>query len=135
MSTATAEQEKDQQVPHQSQSPPPSEAGDFGDDQSTAGGDDNQSTAGGDGKRSASRRRNRGRGRRSSRANSGALGPVSNIANGLTETAGNLGNSALQGGEENGGKKPLRLRLDLNLDVEIEIKARIHGDITLALLS
>ncbi|RAK98185.1 uncharacterized protein BO80DRAFT_447790 [Aspergillus ibericus CBS 121593] len=28
----------------------------------------------------------------------------------------------------------LKLRLDLNLDVEVELKAKIHGDITLALL-
>ncbi|KAL5335508.1 hypothetical protein BJX70DRAFT_401500 [Aspergillus crustosus] len=28
----------------------------------------------------------------------------------------------------------LKLRLDLNLDLEIELKARIHGDLTLALL-
>ncbi|QPG97720.1 hypothetical protein C2857_006764 [Epichloe festucae Fl1] len=31
-------------------------------------------------------------------------------------------------------KNPLKLRLDLNLDVEIELRAKIHGDITLALL-
>ncbi|RAL13327.1 uncharacterized protein BO97DRAFT_477215 [Aspergillus homomorphus CBS 101889] len=29
----------------------------------------------------------------------------------------------------------LKLRLDLNLDIEVELKAKIHGDITLALLS
>ncbi|KAL4864254.1 hypothetical protein BDV12DRAFT_201293 [Aspergillus spectabilis] len=28
----------------------------------------------------------------------------------------------------------LKLRLDLNLEIEIELKARIHGDLTLALL-
>ncbi|RDW61174.1 uncharacterized protein DSM5745_10672 [Aspergillus mulundensis] len=28
----------------------------------------------------------------------------------------------------------LKLKLDLNLDVEVELKARIHGDLTLALL-
>ncbi|KAL4863029.1 hypothetical protein BDV12DRAFT_34315 [Aspergillus spectabilis] len=33
--------------------------------------------------------------------------------------------------EDNG----LKLRLDLNLDIEIELKAKIHGDLTLALLS
>ena len=38
------------------------------------------------------------------------------------------------GGGGGGGKNPLRLRLDLNLEVEIELKARIHGDLTLALL-
>jgi len=29
----------------------------------------------------------------------------------------------------------LKLRLDLNLDIEIELKARIRGDLTLALMS
>ncbi|KAI9376318.1 hypothetical protein BJX61DRAFT_490993 [Aspergillus egyptiacus] len=29
----------------------------------------------------------------------------------------------------------LKLRLELNLDIEVELKARIHGDLTLALLS
>ncbi|KAL2848430.1 hypothetical protein BJY01DRAFT_246442 [Aspergillus pseudoustus] len=28
----------------------------------------------------------------------------------------------------------LKLRLDLNLDIEVDLKARIHGDLTLALL-
>ena len=28
----------------------------------------------------------------------------------------------------------LKLRIELNLDIEIELKARIHGDLTLALL-
>jgi hypothetical protein len=32
------------------------------------------------------------------------------------------------------GKEPLRLRLDVNLDLDIELRARIHGDVTLALL-
>ncbi|KAF3767044.1 hypothetical protein M406DRAFT_350380 [Cryphonectria parasitica EP155] len=31
-------------------------------------------------------------------------------------------------------KNPLKLRLDLNLEIEIELKARIHGDLELALL-
>ncbi|GKZ20846.1 hypothetical protein AbraIFM66951_009165 [Aspergillus brasiliensis] len=29
----------------------------------------------------------------------------------------------------------LKLRLELNLDIEVELKAKIHGDLTLALLS
>ncbi|KAJ7454403.1 hypothetical protein FB451DRAFT_1279844 [Mycena latifolia] len=29
----------------------------------------------------------------------------------------------------------VKLRLDLNLDIEVTIKAKIHGDITLSLLS
>jgi len=37
-----------------------------------------------------------------------------------------------RGGREN--KEPLRLRLDLNLDLDVELRARIHGDVTLALL-
>jgi hypothetical protein len=28
----------------------------------------------------------------------------------------------------------LKLRIELNIDIEIELKARIHGDLTLALL-
>jgi hypothetical protein len=35
---------------------------------------------------------------------------------------------------QNEKKNPLKLRLDLNLDVEIELRAKIHGDVTLALL-
>ena len=35
---------------------------------------------------------------------------------------------------KDGGKNPLKLRLDLNLEVEVTLKARIHGDLTLALL-
>jgi hypothetical protein len=31
-------------------------------------------------------------------------------------------------------KSGLKLRLDLNLDVEVELKAKIRGDLTLALL-
>jgi len=30
---------------------------------------------------------------------------------------------------------PMKLRLDLNLEIEVELKARIHGDLTLALFS
>ncbi|KAI8080233.1 uncharacterized protein B0P05DRAFT_540492 [Gilbertella persicaria] len=40
-----------------------------------------------------------------------------------------------QGGGGKGGQQPLSLRLDLNLDVEITLKARVHGDVTLALLA
>ncbi|KAJ0416327.1 hypothetical protein BJY00DRAFT_234939 [Aspergillus carlsbadensis] len=49
----------------------------------------------------------------------------------------------IQGGPERGiheapKKKEdtgLKLRLDLNLDIEVELKAKIYGDLTLALLS
>ena len=42
-------------------------------------------------------------------------------------------------GDKGGGSKMmeqdgLKLRLELNLDVEIELKARIQGDLTIALL-
>ncbi|KAG1450627.1 hypothetical protein G6F56_008297 [Rhizopus delemar] len=39
--------------------------------------------------------------------------------------------------QESGGKnsKMPGIRLDLNLDVEITLKARVHGDVTLAILS
>ncbi|KAL4943456.1 hypothetical protein BDV06DRAFT_221203 [Aspergillus oleicola] len=32
------------------------------------------------------------------------------------------------------GESGLKLKLDLNVDVEIELKAKIHGDLTLALM-
>jgi hypothetical protein len=35
---------------------------------------------------------------------------------------------------QDSGKQPLKLRLDLNLEIEIELRAKIHGDLTLALL-
>jgi hypothetical protein len=68
---------------------------------------------------------------------------VEDTTRALTNTAGgvvgNVGNTAgqLTGGEkkkEDGGDKPLKLRLDVNLDVEITLEARVHGDLTLALL-
>lgn len=67
----------------------------------------------------------------------GGLGgdTVGNTLGGVTNTLGGITGSAVdqQGG---GGSKSdtLRLRLDLNLDVEIQLKARIHGDLELALL-
>lgn len=36
---------------------------------------------------------------------------------------------------DNNRSKAPRLRLDLNLDAEIHLKAKVHGDITLTLLS
>jgi hypothetical protein len=68
---------------------------------------------------------------------------VEDTTRALTNTAGgavgNVSNTAGQvtgGGEkkEDGGDKPLKLRLDVNLDVEITLEARVHGDLTLALL-
>lgn len=54
----------------------------------------------------------------------GAVGPT---ISGLTNTGG--------GGGKPKGKDALSLRLDLNLEVEVTLKARIHGDLTLALLN
>jgi hypothetical protein len=71
---------------------------------------------------------------------SGALDSVTDTATGLVNTAGETlqgaTGSALsnQGGKQGNNKDTLRLRLDLNLDVEITLKARIHGDLELALL-
>jgi hypothetical protein len=84
--------------------------------------------------------------RRSTRNQSGLVPGVDQVEDttrALTNTAGgvvgNVGNTAgqLTGGEkkkEDGGDKPLKLRLDVNLDVEITLEARVHGDLTLALL-
>jgi hypothetical protein len=47
---------------------------------------------------------------------------------------GQQGQIMQQHADRSGGKQPLRLRLDLNLEVDIELRARIHGDLTLALL-
>jgi hypothetical protein len=61
-----------------------------------------------------------------------ALGSVTNTLGGVTGNA--LNNQQQQGGGGDSGKDTLRLRLDLNLDIEIQLKARIHGDLELALL-
>lgn len=77
------------------------------------------------------------------RASNGELLPVGGVtdtATGLADSAGqtlsNVAGSAL-GDNKKGDEKSdtLRLRLDLNLDVEITLKARIHGDLELALLN
>lgn len=63
---------------------------------------------------------------------------VSNAVGGVTGALGGLGGQALGGQQEGGGgggkSDTLRLRLDLNLDIEVQLKARIHGDLELALL-
>jgi len=69
----------------------------------------------------------------------GALDSVTNTATGLVNTAGQTlqgatGSALSNEGGKQGNKDTLRLRLDLNLDVEITLKARIHGDLELALL-
>ncbi|KAL7788614.1 hypothetical protein V8C37DRAFT_404323 [Trichoderma ceciliae] len=59
----------------------------------------------------------------------GAVGGVTNALGGVTNNA--VDNQ--QGGDK-GKSDTLRLRLDLNLDIEIQLKAKIHGDLELALL-
>ena len=59
--------------------------------------------------------------------------PVAETNTGSPRTEGRTEQKASGGGgREN--KEPLRLRLDLNLDLDVELRARIHGDVTLALL-
>jgi hypothetical protein len=63
-----------------------------------------------------------------------------NALNGVTGSAGKAVGGVLGGGQkeekDDGGRdEQLRLRLDLNLDIEIQLKAKIHGDLTLGLLS
>lgn len=69
------------------------------------------------------------------------------IKNDPTEVLSGLGDGVIGGGGQQqqqqqgggggggGGQQPLSLRLDLNLEVEITLKARVHGDVTLALLA
>merc|ERR1712000_174621 len=68
-----------------------------------------------------------------------AEGAMSTVSNTLGSVGGGVlgGGQKEQGGESGGGGKSdtLRLRLDLNLDIEIQLKARIHGDLELALLT
>ncbi|KAI1092044.1 hypothetical protein F5B19DRAFT_238247 [Rostrohypoxylon terebratum] len=60
---------------------------------------------------------------------------ANNLTNSATSTLGNVAGGALNQGGGGGGKSDtLRLRLDLNLEVEVTLKARIHGDLELALL-
>jgi hypothetical protein len=61
---------------------------------------------------------------------------VTNTVGGVVGKVGNTAGQATGGGEKegSGSDKPLKLRLDVNLDVEITLEARVHGDLTLALL-
>lgn len=62
-------------------------------------------------------------------------GDLGNTLGGVTNTLGGVTNNAVD--QQGGGDKKsdtLRLRLDLNLEIEIQLKARIHGDLELALL-
>ncbi|KAJ4300619.1 hypothetical protein N0V88_003303 [Collariella sp. IMI 366227] len=94
----------------------------------------------------APRQRSRRRGKRQQQQQGGgpldslALGNVQQTAGGLVNgatgalggVAGQAVNQQQQGG--GGGKSDtLKLRLDLNLDIEITLKAKIHGDLELAL--
>jgi hypothetical protein len=65
--------------------------------------------------------------------------PMQNqMGGGIPGTMGNVANQAMQQQQQGGGgggkSDTLRLRLDLNLDIEITLKAKIHGDLELALL-
>jgi hypothetical protein len=66
----------------------------------------------------------------------GVTDTAQNAVGGVTGALGGVANGALQqqGGGDGGKSDTLRLRLDLNLDIEIQLKARIHGDLELALL-
>lgn len=64
----------------------------------------------------------------------GGVGDVGNTVGGVTDTLGGVTGGLTGGGGGDDGKDTLRLRLDLNLDIEIQLKARIHGDLELALL-
>ncbi|PHH82727.1 hypothetical protein CDD83_3187 [Cordyceps sp. RAO-2017] len=64
-----------------------------------------------------------------------ADGAVGSVSNALGSVANNAVNSGGGGGGGGGKSDTLRLRLDLNLDVEITLKAKIHGDLELALLT
>jgi len=61
---------------------------------------------------------------------------VTNTAGGVLSKVGNTTGQVTGGGEKEGtgSDKPLKLRLDVNLDIEITLEARVHGDLTLALL-
>lgn len=66
-------------------------------------------------------------------------GPMNQMGGGMPGQMGNMANQAMQqqqpqGGGGGGKSDTLRLRLDLNLDIEITLKAKIHGDLELALL-
>lgn len=62
-----------------------------------------------------------------------AASAVGNTAKGAVDAVDNVA-GGVAGGGGGGGDKPLKLRLDLNLEVEVTLKARVHGDLTLALL-
>ena len=83
--------------------------------------------------RSVSRRRGRRRQARQTQMQQPQQQALQPIQQPLQQVGG-LNQMQAQGGKKADGKDTLRLRLDLNLDVEVELKARIPGDLTLALL-
>ncbi|RKU47674.1 hypothetical protein DL546_009125 [Coniochaeta pulveracea] len=66
----------------------------------------------------------------------GVTNTAGGLVNGVTGALGGVAGQAVQnqGGGDKGKSDTLRLRLDLNLDIEITLKAKIHGDLELALL-
>ncbi|PHH71594.1 hypothetical protein CDD82_6429 [Ophiocordyceps australis] len=52
----------------------------------------------------------------------------------VSNTLGSVANATVAN-SGSGKSDTLRLRLDLNLDIEITLKAKIHGDLELALLT
>ena len=68
-----------------------------------------------------------------------ATGNPQGAGAGDLQPASQVGQMAPQQGDQGGQsdlmkQDGLKLRLDLNLDIEIELKAKIYGDLTLALL-
>jgi hypothetical protein len=64
----------------------------------------------------------------------GVTQTVSGVADTATGAVSKVGDAVGNVAASVGGDKPLKLRLDINLDIEIELEARVHGDLTLALL-
>ncbi|KJZ78416.1 hypothetical protein HIM_02454 [Hirsutella minnesotensis 3608] len=113
-------------------------------DPSSSGAEDNQLAKRGKKKPSTATRKKSGKAKKS-KSSSLPLDrlPVDDVADNavgtVSNTLGSVANNTLsnvQGGGGGGGGKSdtLRLRLDLNLDIEITLKAKIHGDLELALL-
>jgi hypothetical protein len=64
----------------------------------------------------------------------GAVDSVGDTVGGVGDAVGGVVGGIAGGEKKDEGKDTLRLRLDLNLEIEVTLKARIHGDLTLALL-
>ncbi|KAL4778945.1 hypothetical protein BJX76DRAFT_342120 [Aspergillus varians] len=73
----------------------------------------------------------------SNKAMQPARRPVQTISSKDQQPAQNIQNGSVTRASEKKGiddQEGLKLKLDVNLDIEVELKARIHGDLTLALL-